>query len=296
LVPLTSATEDGRAIDVLELPRPSPAAFVVDVPAGVSVRGSALLVHGYTGSPFEVLTTAHALSRRGFTSFGPLLTGHGRDPAAHNHVSWQRWFDDVVAAFDALPAAGARVVVGCSMGGLLALHLSLVRPVDAVVLLAPALRFHPAAYLGVAALTAGAWRMRPFLPKEGPGGDVAAVDAQRVNPTYKVLPTRGLVELWRLQTATEALLPRVSAPLCLLHGARDHTIAPSSSTLIARAVSSPLIEHHRLMRTQHLVALDVERDLANEIAVDFVERATRVPAGPGFRVASNGPAAPLSTA
>ncbi|MDP2342425.1 MAG: alpha/beta fold hydrolase [Deltaproteobacteria bacterium] len=260
---------------MLDLPRPSPEAFVVDVPAGVPVRGSALLLHGFTGSPFEVLTTAHTLAGRGFTSVGPLLAGHGSDPAVLNHVPWQRWFADVVAAFDALPAEGPRVVVGCSMGGLLALQLSLLRAVDAVVLLAPALRFHPLSYVGVAALTAGLWRVRPFFPKEGPGGDVGALDAQRANPTYKVLPTRGLVELWRLQLATEALLPRVTAPLCLLHGARDHTIAPSSSTLIAQTVASSLVEHHRLMNTQHLVALDVERDLANALTADFVDGVVR---------------------
>ncbi len=256
---------------MLPLPAPSPAAFVVDVPRGVPRRGSALLLHGYTGTPFEVLTSAHVLARRGFQGHGPLLRGHGRDPAELNRVHWKQWFNDVVTAFDALPRGSPRVVVGCSMGGLLALQLCLVRDVDAVALLAPALRFHPLGYLGVAALTAGLWRARPFFPKEGPGGDVGALDAQRANPTYKVLPSRGLTELWRLQLATEALLPRVTTPLCLLHGARDHTIAPSSSSLIARAVSSPVIEHHRLMQTQHLVALDVERDLANALIGDFVD-------------------------
>ena len=259
---------------VLELPPPSAEAFVVDVRPGTAVRGSALLLHGYTGSPYEVLTTAHALARRGFTSHGPLLAGHGRDPAALNHLRWQAWYDDAVAAFDALPAVAPRVVVGCSMGGLLALHLSLARPIDALVLLAPALRFHPSGYLGLSLLTAGLWRLRPFFLKEAPGGDVGAVDAQQLNPTYKVLPSRGLVELWRLQLATEALLPGVHAPLCLLHGAKDHTIAPSSSSLIAKTVSSSLIEHHRLMHTQHLVALDRERDLANDLVTAFVDAVT----------------------
>lgn len=268
---------------VLPLPPSSNRPFLLDAAPAVgaarrggpsdgavdTARGAALLLHGYTGSPYEVLTTAHAFAAAGFHCRGPLLRGHGHDPAALNRVSASDWLDDAVAAYDALPA-GPRVVVGCSMGGLLALRLSLLRPVDALVLLAPALRFHPAAYLGVAGLTAGLWRARPFIAKEGPGGDVGADDGKANNPTYKVLPTRGLVELWRLQLETEKLLPRVTTPLCTLHGDQDHTIAPSSSAVIAAAVSSPVVEHHRLPRTQHLVALDSERDLANALALQFV--------------------------
>lgn len=235
------------------------------------VRGQVLCLHGYTGSPYEVLTSALAFSRRGFRAVGPLLRGHGRDPAELNHVRCEDWIDDAVAAFDALDPSLPRVVVGCSMGGLAALRLSLVRKVDALVLLAPALRFHPLAYVGIAGLVAGLWRVRPFIAKEGPGGDVSDPEAQKLNPTYKVLPTHGLKELWRMQLETEAVLSSVTAPLCTIHGLRDHTIAPSSSTVIARGVSSPVIEHHRLPRTQHLVGLDVERDLANDLALSFVD-------------------------
>ncbi len=262
---------------MLPLPPSSNRPFLLDAapPQGAPRRGSALLLHGYTGSPYEVLTTAHALAARGFTCRGPLLRGHGHDPAALNRVSADDWLDDAVAAYDALDndgdADGSRVVVGCSMGGLLALKLSLLRKVDALVLLAPALRFHPAVYVGVAGLTAGLWRVRPFIAKEGPGGDVGAEDGKQNNPTYKVLPTRGLVELWRLQLETEKLLKQVTVPLCTIHGNRDRTIAPSSSSVIASAVSSPVVEHHRLARTQHLVALDSERDVANALAVAFVE-------------------------
>jgi carboxylesterase len=260
--------------DVRSLPLPDHRAFHVDAAASAPPRGAALCVHGYTGTPYEVRPLADALAARGFACDAPLLTGHGDDPATLNHTPWQRFLDDVVHAWDAqtrsLPPGALRVVVGSSMGGLLALQLSLVRPVDAVVLLAPALRFHTAALPGIAALVAGLWRLRPFLPKESPGGDVGDVEAQRNNPTYKVLPTRGIVELWHLQRATEARLAEITAPVCALHGDLDATIAPSSSEAIAAAVSSPLIEHHRLRRTRHLVGLDVERELVASLALRFL--------------------------
>jgi carboxylesterase len=260
---------------VTPLPPPDPRAFALAPKAGVDVRGVALCVHGYTGTPYEVRPLADALCARGFVVHAPLLTGHGADPAVCNRTSWRTWLDDVVAAWDALsaqaPSGGQRVVVGSSMGGLLALQLSLVRDVDALVLLAPALRFFPAQAAAIAALSAGLWRARPFLPKEAPGGDVGDVDAQRNNPTYKVLPSHGIVELRDLQQATTRALPRVTTPLCTLHGGRDATIAPSSSTAIAAAVSSPLVEHHTLARTRHLVGIDVERDDVCRLALRFLD-------------------------
>ncbi len=257
---------------VSPLPPPSAAPFAL-APAGAP-RGVALCLHGYSGTPYEVKTTALAFAAAGFRAVGPLLRGHGTDPAQLNRVTWRDWVDDAVAAYDRAVADAPGVpvvVVGCSMGGLVSLLLSTLRPVRALVLLAPALRFFPSAEIGAAALTAGLWQLRPFFPKEGPGGDVGAADGAALNPTYKVLPARGIIELWRMQRDVEARLKDVTAPVIVFHGRRDHTIAPVSSEVIARHVQSPLVEHHRLARTQHLVALDVERDAVNAAAVRFVD-------------------------
>jgi carboxylesterase len=269
---------------VTPLPPPDPRAFRLHA-HGAPRRGTALCLHGYTGTPYEVRPLGEALSAHGFDVDAPLLTGHGHDPAVCNRTSWTTWLGDAVAAYDAGSSRsagedGLRVVVGSSMGGLLALQLSLVRPVDALVLLAPALRFFPSQELAVAALASGLWRVRPFVPKEAPGGDVGDVDAQKNNPTYKVLPARGIVELWHLQRATARVLPQVTTPVCALHGDDDGTIDPASAAAIASAVASPVVEHHRLAKTRHLVGLDVERDVVTALALRFLDdvaarRATR---------------------
>jgi len=263
-------------------PLPAPSARAFTLPRGAPRRrGAALLLHGYTGTPYEVRVLADDLhDQLGLACHAPLLPGHGDDPAALNHVSADDWLDAAVAAYDLADALDQhehnerrpRVVVGSSMGGLLALQLALVRPVSAIVLLAPALRLFQGATASVMALSLGLWRARPFVIKESAGGDVGADDAQRSNPTYKVLPTRGLTQLLALQWRTERILHEVKAPLCTFHGDRDTTIDAASSRLIARRVASDVVEHHRLRQTQHLVGLDVERDLVSRLACDFVAR------------------------
>jgi carboxylesterase len=269
---------------VRPLPLSSSAPFVIDVPDGRR-RGAALLLHGYTGTPYEVRVLGDDLAARlGLAASGPLLPGHGDDPAALNHLDWSAWRNAAVHAYDQLDALDPpvpdahgrphrpRVVVGCSMGGLLALQLSCVRRVDAIILLAPALRFFDVDTLTILALSAGLWRLRPFVAKEGPGGDVGADDAARLNPTYKTMPTRGITELLSLQWHTERLLPTITAPVCIFHGDLDQTIAPSSSRIIASRVSSPVVEHHRLRRTRHLVGLDVDRDVVSDLTTNFIRR------------------------
>jgi len=271
---------------VRPLPEPSPRAFTIEVDGGRR-RGAALCLHGYTGTPYEVRVMANDLGETlNLAVHAPLLPGHGDDPAVLNRTTAEDWLAAATTAWDGLdaldpPAPGAprrpRVLVGSSMGGLLALQLCLIRRVDVVVLLAPALRLFDAAAIGVAVMSTGLWRARAFLPKEGPGGDVLADDALRANPTYKVLPTRGLTELMRLQRLTEGRLPEVTTPICLFHGDDDHTITPASSRIIARRVSSPVVEHHRLKRTRHLVGLDVDRDLVSRLGCQFIARALAAP-------------------
>ncbi len=271
---------------VRPLPPPSDKSFTIDVEAPRR-RGAALCLHGYTGTPWELRVVADDLATRcGLAGYAPVLPGHGDDPAALNHLGDDDWLDAAVTAFDHLddldPAVDGeaprpRVVVGCSMGGLLALQVSLRRRVDVLVLYAPALRLFPVSALGIAAMTAGLWRLRPFVQKAGPGGDVGAADAARKNPSYKVMPTRGLATFFKLQRRTESVLSSVTTPLVTIHGTADGTIDPASSRIIAARVKSPVIEHHRLQHTRHLVGLDVDRDLASDLACAFVDRVLSAP-------------------
>jgi carboxylesterase len=245
------------------------------VPAAGPVRARGLFVHGYSGTPYEVRPLADALARMGVSAAAPLLPGHGVDPLDLNRTDPRAWYDVVDDAFAALPADAPRVLVGCSMGGLLMIDLAARRKNDvaALVLLAPALVFHPQGALGIAASRAGLWRVRPTIPKETPGGDVEDEDAKRLNPTYPVLPVKGLRALDSVRRRAWRSLPSVRAPICVVHGALDGTIAPSSAAVIVRRSGAPLVEAHLLPKTRHLIGLDVERDVVASLVASFLERA-----------------------
>lgn len=217
---------------------------------------------------------ADALAPHGVSSVGLLLPGHGTEPAALARARWHDWQRAALAAWDALPGDVPRIAIGCSMGALLALRVAVLRhDVAAVVLLAPALGFFADGELAAQASRAGLWRLKPFVLKEQAGGDIADPAARAANPTYPVIPLRALAELATLQRLVRAQLAQVEAPLCVFHGAQDHTIPPGASDEIVLGVRSPSVEHHRLRDSYHVIGVDVDRARIEALMVAFVGRA-----------------------
>src|SRR6516162_9766508 len=105
-------------------------------------RGACLLIHGFTGTPWDVRPLGEALSRAGIAVQAPRLPGHGTTPAAMLDARAPDWLLACDEALAQLP--GRRVAVaGLSMGALLALVLAARHPnrVTGVAALAPAVRF-----------------------------------------------------------------------------------------------------------------------------------------------------------
>src|SRR5215469_2208865 len=101
-------------------------------------RRGVLLLHGFTGTPFEVRPLGERLARRGLTIVGPVVPGHCTSARSLEGTTWHDWEAGATAALDGLRARCDRVAVaGLSMGGLLAARLAFLRPqqIDALVLM-----------------------------------------------------------------------------------------------------------------------------------------------------------------
>ena len=90
-----------------------------------------LLVHGFTGSPFEMRPVGEALASSGIGSIGVLLRGHGTHPDDMVGYRYTDWIADVESALDRLLERHERaVIVGLSMGGTLTLNVAARRAND----------------------------------------------------------------------------------------------------------------------------------------------------------------------
>jgi len=236
-----------------------------------------VLVHGFTGSPYEMRYLGEQLARAGFTVHGLRLPGHGTRIDELDRTTWKDWYDAVEEAFESLRLmCGQVAVVGQSLGGLLSLHLAAQRPdVAAVGSLATPLWLEGlgAKVADWAARGALRWPSVPKLMRT----DVRDRRVRRENPCYDRIPTRALGELARFMKLVGSELESVRCPVLVLHGQHDHTAPVGCAAKIAtrtRAVRTRL-----LPLSYHLIAADVERDIVAAEVIDFMRRNVRARTG-----------------
>jgi carboxylesterase len=198
------------------------------------------------------------------------MAGHGGSPEALVGVPWTEWV--AKAARDLHQLAGARrtVVVGCSMGALVACALAHEHPgrVDGLVLLAPALELAWAGRLG--ALLGRLGLARVIVPKAS-GSDVADPEMRRRNPGLSGVPLGAVGELARLAAHVDRQLPGVAAPALVIVGGHDHTVTLAGARRLARRLGSGPASLRVLPQSQHLVGIDVEQERCAEEVLAFVE-------------------------
>lgn len=236
-----------------------------------------VLVHGFTGTPYEMRFLGVELARAGYTVHGLRLPGHGTRVEELDRTGWQDWTRAVEDAFDEMRLLCRHVaVVGQSLGGLLALHLGGTRPeVAAIGSLAAPLWLDGLAGRVAEWAARGALRW-PAIPKLA-RSDVRDPRVRRENPCYDEIPTRALGELARFMKLVGGELEAVRAPVLVLHGRRDHTAPVACAAKIAartRAVRARILD-----RSYHLIAADVERDIVAAEVIDFLRRNVNVKAG-----------------
>ncbi len=232
-------------------------------------RGHAVLLHGLTGTPYEVRTFGMALHEAGYSAHAPLLAGHGSVTKLEG-TTWLDWYESAREALHTVSEPA--LLLGFSMGGLLALRLCAQEPerVAGVIAISVPLAlpsWQRIAISGLARLrlTPGIGALVGTLPKHA-GVDVRMRRAAEHSPSLDRFPYPALAELVALQRDVHELLPAVRAPMLLLHGKLDHTASVDDAQRLSQRVGSASVQTVILPRSFHIVGLDVEmREAAQHV-------------------------------
>lgn len=186
-----------------------------------------LLLHGFTGSPWEMRPLADAFVERGYHVHVPRLPGHGTQPEAMawvTHRDWEQAADDAL-----LSLSGYRQVfiAGLSMGALLGLILAARHPqlVKGLVLMAPAWRFKAwdvrlSRFLRFGAFS---WLGHKYVPKHTT--DIEDFEARAQAPVMGRFPVGRLNDLFIVQEHARKCLPDVVAPTLVVASYQDHVVS-----------------------------------------------------------------------
>lgn len=245
---------------------------VMDIVLGEGPRG-VLLLHGLTGTPEEVRPIAEALHAAGFHVRAPLLAGHGDAEALAEH-GWPAWYATAAAQLRALAERGPVLVLGFSMGALLALRLAAVERAQVAGVVAISVMLELPAWQAALARGLAALRRDPRLGRFVGHFPKLAVDVRifarsRKSPSLRVFPYAAIASLADLQRDVRPRLGHITAPLLLLHGRYDHTAPVVFSERVAQAVSSSSVRRVVLPRSFHVVGVDLDKPQVCAEVVDF---------------------------
>ena len=227
-----------------------------------------LLVHGFTGTPKEMLTMGEYLAAHGKTVLGLRLPGHATRPEDMLHKSWVDWLQAVEDGYHLLRSAGRQVfIMGLSMGGILTLTAAARLPVKGVVAMSTPYLITDDPRLPYVQYLA------PFMPSLPKGeSDWHDHDMEKAHVDYPDYPTRSFVQLRDLGTVMRAALPKITVPVLLVHSRNDGGVLPKNMEQIYAELGSQDKSMLWVEQSGHVVTRDLEREKVFEAALAFVKR------------------------
>ncbi len=217
-----------------------------------AMRGAALLVHGFPGTPADMRPLAASLAAAGWDVDAPLLPGFGPQIITLPNRRHSEWRDTVAERVRSLRTEHDTViVVGHSLGASVSIVAAQREIADGYALLAPYWRFGgPVTHMlwPVVRLFFGRWRplkradfsderIRQGLLSVIPGLQIDDPAVQAELRAF-VVPTQLLSELRSLGMAAGTAARRLRAPTLVVQGIRDTLVKPADTERLVELLPS----------------------------------------------------------
>ncbi len=248
-------------------------------------RGVAvLIIHGFTGTPYEMYPVAESLIAEGFTVSLPLLPGHGlEDASVFAHSRYRHWREAVFKEFEELRLNYQKVfVVGLSMGGTLSLDIAENLDPAGVVAIAPALFINSTSRgiftdIRLFALPL----LQHIIKKVGEEPELKAPEEGSKEPTYAYrggIYLKPLASLMKGMRRVRKNLGLISSPVMFIHAVGDKVVPYQNSIYGFNRVSSNIKELHLINLTwqegtsRHVITRnEATQKRVTSLTLDFIK-------------------------
>ncbi|MBM7707045.1 esterase/lipase [Chryseomicrobium aureum] len=178
------------------------------------MKTGVLFIHGYTGAPYEVEPFVEYVAKHtDWTLSVVTLPGHGEELELTEMLAEDWTMEAEIAIRKLLPQVDRLYVVGFSMGGLIAMYLSLRYPVERLVLLSAA-----AKYIAPGQMLQDIREVAvDLLKKQADQNPVYMRYRQKAGKT----PIRSAYQFTRVLKLVEPYYSKITIPVCIVQGKKD---------------------------------------------------------------------------
>lgn len=214
-----------------------------------------LLLHSFTSSAKEMRGLANHLHEYGYSCYAPNYKGHGESPEKLFESSVKEAWETAVEAFEFLQndCYESIIVIGQSLGGVMALRLASNSMCKAVVVISAPIFERPIETLEN--------RVRHYTKryyrKKNKTDEWIEVYINQHFPR----PVNKLKDLQQFILKTQAVLDTIEKPICLMKGGLDDLAFQDSIDLIESTVQSMFKTKITYSNSGHLITLDKDREL-----------------------------------
>lgn len=246
-------------------------------------KDAVLLIHGLTGSPFEMGYLAKKLNKAGFTVKAPCLAGHGSNVKDLSITQWEDWYKTVTETFLELKRNYDSVFAsGICMGALLALQLAADygTEVSAVSLMSTTLFYDgwslpwykfllPLAYYPPIKYFYSYKESPPYGIKNERLREFYVNGMKKDSIAYDTIPSESLHELFKLSNAVQKVIPSIKAPALILHSSEDDLASSRNADYVEKHIGSKDVRKVLINNSYHMITIDNEKDTVVNETINF---------------------------
>lgn len=223
-----------------------------------------LIIHGYTGGPYEVEPLAtYLVEHTDWDVVVPTLPGHGNTLALEN-VSHETWIQAAEDSLRKLKEKYTQVyLIGFSMGGMIAAYLAAKFKVDKLVLLATAGKILSLKQLTLDFGEVITDRIKGTLQEN--------LNYQRYKKKIGKVPLKSNIEFLKLVRYTRGYLKDIESPVFIAQGIQDGLVPASTASYLDREISTSSQKEVVLFeKSDHLICWGEDKDTLNGMVHDFL--------------------------
>ena len=224
-----------------------------------------LLIHGFTGTHYEMIPLEEFLETKGFTVRNITLPGHETTEDDLITKKWYNWVDHAQMELDELKNKCEKVfVVGLSMGGAITLLLG-AKNQDLAGIITLAAVYRPPDWRMYLMVIPFVHKIYPKYRNEESGWE--DLEALSTHKSYNYYPIKSVKELYKLLQEVKKQVERIQVPILIVSAKKDLSVPQKQAKLIYEKVNSKDKKQVSITKGGHVIPKDAGRNQMFE-AVD----------------------------